>query len=96
MAGIMSRGLRIAPADAPVTGYMFGKGVYFADSASKSANYCHATHEEPTGLLLCRVALGKEKIVYDADDRLPKSLGKFDSIKVILYLLCQIYGIILL
>lgn len=26
-----------------MTGYMFGKGVYFADSSSKSANYCHAT-----------------------------------------------------
>ena len=32
--------------------------------------------------LLCRVALGKEKEVYDADETLPKSLGKFDSIKV--------------
>jgi len=84
MAGIMSRGLRIAPADAPVTGYMFGKGIYFADCASKSANYCHATVEEPTGLLLlCRVALGKEKEVFDADERLPASLGKFDSIKAI-------------
>jgi poly [ADP-ribose] polymerase len=33
------QGLRIAPPEAPVTGYMFGKGVYFADSSSKSANY---------------------------------------------------------
>ncbi|KAL3517429.1 hypothetical protein ACH5RR_020018 [Cinchona calisaya] len=31
--------LRIAPPEAPVTGYMFGKGVYFADMFSKSANY---------------------------------------------------------
>ena len=29
--GILSKGLRIAPPEAPVTGYMFGKGVYFAD-----------------------------------------------------------------
>jgi len=29
--GIMSQGLRIAPPEAPKTGYMFGKGVYFAD-----------------------------------------------------------------
>ena len=28
--GILSQGLRIAPPEAPVTGYMFGKGVYFA------------------------------------------------------------------
>lgn len=30
-AGILKQGLRIAPREAPVTGYMFGKGVYFAD-----------------------------------------------------------------
>lgn len=30
-AGILSQGLRIAPPEAPVNGYMFGKGVYFAD-----------------------------------------------------------------
>ena len=40
--GILSEGLRIAPPSAPVTGYMFGKGVYFADMVSKSANYCFA------------------------------------------------------
>ena len=37
--GILSQGLRIAPPEAPVTGYNFGKGVYFADLASKSAQY---------------------------------------------------------
>lgn len=51
-------GLRIAPPEAPVTGYMFGKGVYFADMFSKSANYCYATHAAKTGvLLLCEVIL---------------------------------------
>eukprot|EP01117_Protostelium_nocturnum_P006844 TRINITY_DN2453_c1_g1_i6.p1 TRINITY_DN2453_c1_g1~~TRINITY_DN2453_c1_g1_i6.p1 ORF type:complete len:470 (-),score=169.93 TRINITY_DN2453_c1_g1_i6:79-1488(-) len=57
--GILSQGLRIAPPEAPVTGYMFGKGVYFADMATKSANYCHASKQNPTGiLLLCEVSLG--------------------------------------
>ena len=37
------QGLRIAPPEAPVTGYMFGKGIYFADMVSKSANYCNTT-----------------------------------------------------
>ncbi|KAI6661255.1 Poly polymerase 1 [Oopsacas minuta] len=38
---------------------MFGKGLYFADMASKSANYCRTTPSNPTGLmLLCEVALG--------------------------------------
>lgn len=38
---------------------MFGKGIYFADMVSKSANYCMANHSNKTGLLLlCEVALG--------------------------------------
>ena len=58
-AGILSQGLRIAPPEAPVTGYMFGKGVYFADMVSKSANYCYTNRSESVGLLLlCEVALG--------------------------------------
>ncbi|XP_063079036.1 poly [ADP-ribose] polymerase 1 [Engraulis encrasicolus] len=58
-AGILSQGLRIAPPEAPVTGYMFGKGVYFADMVSKSANYCHTSQSNPVGLiLLADVALG--------------------------------------
>jgi poly [ADP-ribose] polymerase len=51
--------LRIAPPEAPVTGYMFGKGIYFADMVSKSANYCCTSPSNPVGLmLLCEVALG--------------------------------------
>ncbi|XP_077528678.1 poly-(ADP-ribose) polymerase [Haemaphysalis longicornis] len=58
-AGILSQGLRIAPPEAPVTGYMFGKGIYFADMVSKSANYCCTSPSSPVGLLLlCEVALG--------------------------------------
>lgn len=57
--GIISQGLRIAPPEAPSTGYMFGKGAYFADMSSKSANYCFTTSEKTTGILmLCEVALG--------------------------------------
>ncbi|CAK9216513.1 unnamed protein product [Sphagnum troendelagicum] len=57
--GILSQGLRIAPPEAPVTGYMFGKGLYFADLVSKSAQYCYTTKTSPTGLLLLsEVALG--------------------------------------
>jgi Poly(ADP-ribose) polymerase catalytic domain. len=51
--------LRIAPPEAPVTGYMFGKGIYFADMVSKSANYCCTSPDNSVGLmLLCEVALG--------------------------------------
>jgi poly [ADP-ribose] polymerase len=59
MVGILSQGLRIAPPEAPKTGYMFGKGVYFADCPSKSANYIHPNRDDPYGLLiLSEVAVG--------------------------------------
>lgn len=59
-AGILSQGLRIAPPEAPVTGYMFGKGIYFADSSSKSANYCQTTRANNESLMtLNEVALGE-------------------------------------
>ena len=54
--GILSQGLRIAPPEAPTTGHMFGKGVYFSDCVSKAANYVHS--EDVGLLLLCEVALG--------------------------------------
>jgi poly [ADP-ribose] polymerase len=38
--GILSQGLKIAPPDVPVSGYLFGKGLYFADMIAKSAGYC--------------------------------------------------------
>ncbi|XP_067109063.1 poly [ADP-ribose] polymerase 2 [Osmerus mordax] len=66
--GILSQGLRVAPPEAPVTGYMFGKGIYFADMSSKSANYCFASQQNSTGLLLlCEVALGDSNELLDAD-----------------------------
>ncbi|KAK4317648.1 hypothetical protein Pmani_011270 [Petrolisthes manimaculis] len=74
-AGILSQGLRIAPPEAPVTGYMFGKGVYFADMVSKSANYCSTSSTNPTGLLLlCEVALGDmyERTGAEYVEKLPK------------------------
>ncbi|TRY74450.1 hypothetical protein TCAL_10093 [Tigriopus californicus] len=75
-AGILGQGLRIAPPEAPVTGYMFGKGVYFADMSSKSANYCWTNKSNNIGLLmLCEVSLGKPRELLNAEynaDQLPK------------------------
>ena len=73
--GILSQGLRIAPPEAPSTGYMFGKGVYFADMSSKSANYCFTTSEKTTGMMvLCEVALGNQLVCHKATyvEKLPK------------------------
>ncbi|XP_058082126.1 poly [ADP-ribose] polymerase 1 isoform X2 [Magnolia sinica] len=83
--GILSQGLRIAPPEAPATGYMFGKGVYFADLVSKSAQYCYTDKKDPVGLmLLSEVALGEVHELKKASymDRPPegkhstKGLGK--------------------
>ncbi|KHJ80022.1 Poly(ADP-ribose) polymerase catalytic domain protein [Oesophagostomum dentatum] len=80
--GILSQGLRIAPPEAPVTGYMFGKGVYFADMASKAANYCKVFTDGADGLLLlCDVALGKVKSELDAKGYTLKKLKGFDSVQ---------------
>lgn len=64
----------------------FGKGVYFADIVSKSANYCFTNRQNNTGLmLLCEVALGDaqelNRAKYDAHLLPPgkmhtKGLGK--------------------
>lgn len=76
-AGILSQGLRIAPPEAPVTGYMFGKGVYFADASSKSANYCFTNRINNTGLLLlCEVVLGDQEERLSADSYLHQTLPK--------------------
>lgn len=50
--GILSQGLRIAPPEAPLNGYAFGKGIYLADISSKSAGYCMSSMSGGVGLLL--------------------------------------------
>uniref|UniRef100_A0A1B6DFG5 Poly [ADP-ribose] polymerase n=1 Tax=Clastoptera arizonana TaxID=38151 RepID=A0A1B6DFG5_9HEMI len=76
-AGILSQGLRIAPPEAPSTGYMFGKGIYFADMVSKSANYCMTSPSKNVGLLmLCEVALGNmyERTQAEYVEKLPNGM----------------------
>ncbi|CAM0942741.1 unnamed protein product [Alopecurus aequalis] len=79
--GIFLKGLRIAPPEAPNNGYMFGKGVYFADMFSKSANYCCPSEASRNGvLLLCEVALGDMNELLAGDvsaNNLPK--GKLST-----------------
>lgn len=42
-----------------MNGYMFGKGVYLADTSTKSANYCCASNSGKMALLLlCEAELG--------------------------------------
>ncbi|KAJ4389019.1 hypothetical protein N0V93_006481 [Gnomoniopsis smithogilvyi] len=82
--GILSQGLRIAPPEAPVNGYMFGKGVYLADMSSKSANYCcHYISDDTALLLLCEAELGnpmheRTDFQYDAAEK-AKEQGKWST-----------------
>lgn len=57
--GILSQGLRIAPPEAPASGYRFGKGIYFADICQLASRYCRAYGQTQFLMLLGDVALGK-------------------------------------
>ena len=60
--GILSQGMRIAPPEAPSTGYLFGKGVYFADLIGKSTPYCRPELSDNIAtFVLCEVALGNSR-----------------------------------
>ncbi|KAJ3279593.1 hypothetical protein HK104_001312 [Borealophlyctis nickersoniae] len=76
--GILRQGLRIAPIEAPVSGYMFGKGIYFADTFSKSINYSGG--DGYACLLLCEVAVGKS---YEREEAeyMEKAPDGYDSTK---------------
>ncbi|KAG7408191.1 Poly [ADP-ribose] polymerase 2 [Fusarium oxysporum f. sp. rapae] len=68
LADILSQGLRIAPPEAPVSGCMFGKGIYLADSSSKSAGYCYSINTGGEALLiLCEAAFGAMQTLIEAD-----------------------------
>ncbi|KAB8349786.1 hypothetical protein FH972_023800 [Carpinus fangiana] len=85
--GILSQGLRIAPPEAPVNGYMFGKGVYLADISTKSANYCMSSSSGGHGLLLlCEAELGRPmhellSSDYNADEECKKK-GKIATLGI--------------
>ena len=76
--GLLSQGMRIAPPEAPTTGFMFGKGCYFADMFQKSLSY--STGFQSRFLLLCDVALGNAKKLYRAE-YVEKLEDKYQSVK---------------
>lgn len=79
---ILSSGLKIAPPEVPHTGYMFGKGIYFADIVSKAANYCRTDRTNNVGLLLlCEVALGLTFNLYEANTDIRNINHMLDSVK---------------
>ncbi|KAG4073918.1 hypothetical protein HA402_014123 [Bradysia odoriphaga] len=56
LLSILHRGLKVTPLEANLSGYLFGKGIYFADMFMKSQKYSHGSN--PKFMFLCEVALG--------------------------------------
>lgn len=53
-------GLRIAPPEAPKSGYRFGKGIYAADAIAKSAVYCRSGTNQSILVMACEIACGNQ------------------------------------
>ncbi|XP_031632849.1 poly [ADP-ribose] polymerase-like [Contarinia nasturtii] len=78
--GILTNGLKIAPPEAHFHGAIFGRGIYFSDSAKKSAGYCCPTNG--TGLLLlCEVAAGLTDVRYVSNTA--KKIDHCESVQAI-------------
>jgi poly [ADP-ribose] polymerase len=55
---VLDNGFKFPPEEAPLSGYPFGKGIYFSDMASESLGQCFPSNG--IGLiLLCEVRLGE-------------------------------------
>ena len=93
LIGIFSNGLKIAPPEAPMTGYLFGKGIYLADMYEKSINYCDIFTDKNSKknysyILLCEAALGE---IYETSnnnldvENLPFLKEGYNSLKSVSY-----------
>jgi hypothetical protein len=84
LISILTRGLLVAPPEAPASGYLFGKGIYTADKFSKSHHYCYNYSKDSRikFMLVCQVALGKCKDVYQGYDIQSAPAG-YDSVRAV-------------
>jgi len=58
VAGILTNSLCINPIGVSTTGKMFGNGLYFANTSTKSAGYMRTIYGYNSAMFLCEVALG--------------------------------------
>ncbi|XP_071119721.1 poly [ADP-ribose] polymerase tankyrase-like isoform X1 [Haliotis cracherodii] len=83
LLSILHRGLVIAPPDAPITGHLYGKGIYFSDTFEKSAGYC-SSDSKTLFMLLAEVSLGNQKVIVSGySENLDKRQKGFDSVHTI-------------
>jgi len=78
-AGILSQGLRIAPPEAPASGYRFGKGLYFADIMTLSSVYCRVNRDSPVGFMLLVDTVLGEMYECPKDKYMDKPPAGYDS-----------------
>jgi len=72
VVGILKQGLRIAPPEAPTTGYMYGKGLYFADQFTKAMSYSSGVQGGRASrayVFVAEVALGEQHVAHTSDYR---------------------------
>ena len=79
IAGILTSGMRINPVGIPTTGKMFGNGLYFANSSTKSAQYMYMSNNGIGALFLCEVALGNMHELKQSDHVLILPDGKHST-----------------
>lgn len=85
---ILEKGLLLDPTTvgAAITGKMFGNGIYWANSFSKSAQYCGAggytsrNGKETLCLAIAEVAVGNQLLCTTASQHGPSTIGGYDSV----------------
>lgn len=84
--GLLSRGFLIRPPGVPLTGSMFGNGIYFADQSTKSTQYCSGGYMSSGGkgwpmyLILAEVKLGRIKEEHRAQSHYNRAPRGYDSV----------------
>lgn len=74
LMSLFRNGVQVAPAEAPLTGAMFGRAIYASSCASKSAQYCRVDSKAPRGvLLLLAVRVGKSERRHHASAAAPSA-----------------------
>ena len=86
VASILAGGLRISCHQ--TNGNDFGRGLYFADTVHKSAQYCKFDHENRSAggqrvLLLCEVDTGRTVELCTGSERFVSAPGNFDTVKAL-------------
>ncbi|XP_046544640.1 poly [ADP-ribose] polymerase tankyrase-like [Haliotis rubra] len=83
LLSILHMGLVIAPPDAPTTGRLYGKGIYFSDTFAASALKC-SRKSKTLFMLLAEVGLGNQRVIVNGNAKdIDKPQKGFDSVHIV-------------